>query len=118
MAPNDLRIVILPGKEVFPVAPWREAPDGRKAAAIDPHRRILGRVPRRREKCWNHLIERLRRGRIRLGDIDAIPRVGELKIVHGCGAENLAQAGHGDTPWLAPRFLDLGSSGISTPTGI
>src|SRR6266446_5155866 len=118
MAPYDLRIVISPSVKVFPVVPGREAPNRGKATAINPHRRIIGRIPRSREKCWNHLIERLRRGRSRLRDSDAIRRIGELEIVHGGGADGLAQAGHYYSPWRAPALLDLGSPGIRPPPGI
>ena len=118
MAPDDLGIVILPGEEIFPVAPWREAPNSWQAAAVDPHRGIIRHIPRRREKCWNQPVESLRRRGICLGDIDPIGRVRELKIVHGGGPKNLAQLGHRNAAWLAPRLLDIGSSGISPPAGI
>src|SRR6266403_4470878 len=116
MAPYDLRKVILVSIEVFPVVPRRKAPNRWKAAAIDPYRRITGRI-RVREKCWNHGIERLC-CLTRLRDIDAIRRVRELEIVHGAGADGLAQPADSDAAWLAPRLLDLGSAGISPPTGI
>src|SRR5713226_4915097 len=118
MAPYDLRIVISPSVKVFPVVPGREAPNCRKAAPIDPHRRIIGRIPRSREKCWNHLIERLRRSRSCLTDADAIRRVGELEIVHGGGTDDLTQAGHDDAPWRTPRLLYLGSAVIRPPPGV
>src|ERR1700687_2565007 len=118
MAPYDLRVVVSPSVEIFPVVPGRKAPNRRKAAAIDPHRWIISRIPRSREKCWDHLIERLRRGRSRLRDSDAIRGVGELEIVDGAGADDLAQAGHYDAPWRAPRLLDLGGPGIRPPPGI
>src|SRR5229473_2270182 len=116
MAPYDLGKVVLPGVEVFPVAPRRKAPNRGKAAAIDPHRRIAGRV-RIREKCGNQCIEGLRCPG-RLSDIDAIRRIGELEVVHGAGADGLAQPADSNAAWLAPRLLDLGSTGISPPTGI
>src|SRR5229473_5175607 len=118
MALYDLRIVILPGVQVFSVVPRSKAPNCRKTAAIDPHRRIISRISGGREKCWNQLIERLSRRRSRLTDIDAIRRVGELEIVHGAGANGLAQAGHSDAPRRAPALLYLGSTGISPPAAI
>src|SRR6266851_3263847 len=118
MAPNDLRIVILPSEEIFPVAPWCETPNGWQASAVDPHRRIIGWIPRRREKCWNHFVQGLGCGRSRLSNVDAIRRVGELEIVYGCRAKNLAQLGHGNSPGLAPRLLDLGSPVVSPPTSV
>src|SRR5258706_4924531 len=103
MAPYDFRKVILVSVEIFSVVPGRKAPNRGKATAIDPHRRIAGRV-RIREEGWNHGIERLCcRGR--LTDIDAIRRVGELEIVHGAGADGLAQPADSDAAWLAPRLL-------------
>src|SRR6266481_1211440 len=116
MALYDLRKVVLPSVEVFPVGPRSKAPNRRKAAAIDPYRRITGRI-RVREKCWNQRIERLRCSG-RLSDVDAIRRVGELEIVHGACADDLAQPADGDAAGLAPRLLDLGSAGIGPPTGI
>ena len=118
MAPDDLGIVILPGEEIFPVAPWREAPNSWQAAAVDPHRGIIRHIPRRREKCWNQPVESLCRRGICLGDIDPIGRVRELKIVHRGGAKNLAQLGNSKATRLAPRVLDIGSPGISSPAGI
>src|SRR5215467_6711614 len=102
MASYNLRIVILPRKQVFAIAPGREAPDRRKAASIDPHRRIVGGIPRRREECRDHLVKSLCGGRVCLADVDAVGRVGELKIVYRGCAENLAQLGHGNASWLAP----------------
>src|SRR6266403_415104 len=115
MAPYDLRKVILVSVEIFPIVPGRKAPNRWKAAAIDPYRRITGRI-RVREKCWNHGIERLC-CLTRLRDIDAIRRVRELEIVHGAGADGLAQPADSDAAWLALLFLDLGSSVIGPPAG-
>src|SRR3954447_20001056 len=106
MALDDLGIVVLPREEVFPIGPGREAPNGWKATAINPYRRVIGRIARA-EKCRNYLIEGFCRCGIRLADVDAIGRPGELEVVHRGGAENLAQLGHGDAPWLAPRLLDI-----------
>src|SRR6266403_3911035 len=116
MAPYDLRKVILVSVEIFAVVPGRKTPDRGEATATDPHGRIAGRI-RIREKCWNDGIERLC-CLSRLTDIDAIRRVGELEIVHGAGADGLAQPANSDAARLAPRLLDLGSAGISPPTGI
>src|SRR5215831_3875798 len=102
MALDDLRIVILPRKQVLTIGPGREAPDGRKPAAVDPYRRVIRCAPRGWEECWNDLVESLSRAWICLADIDAIGRVGELEIVHGAGADDLAQLGYGNLSWLAP----------------
>src|SRR5215472_11426146 len=117
MALDDFGIVILPGVEVFSVAPGSKAPNRRKAAAIDPHWRIRGRISRP-EKCGDHLVESCGRSRICLADIDAIGRVGELEIVHSAGAEDFAQLAHSDAARLAPRLLNVGSPGIGAPTAI
>src|SRR6267143_1779099 len=116
MALYDFRKVVLPSVEVFPVGPRSKAPNRWKAAAIDPYRRITGRI-RVREKCWNQSVERLRcpGG---LSDVDAIRRIGELEIVHGACPDGLAQPPDSDPARLAPLLLDLGSTGISSPTGI
>src|SRR5258706_8101040 len=115
MAPHDLREVILPGVEVFPVVPRREAPNRRKATAIDPHGWITSRI-RIREECWNHGIERL--GCLsRLTDNDGIRGVRELEIVDGAGANGLAQPADNNAARLPPRLLYLRSSGIGPPAG-
>src|SRR5882762_10671895 len=116
MALYDFRKVVLPSIEVFPVGPRSKAPNRRKAAAIDPYRRITSRIGVR-EKCWNQSVERLRCPGC-LSDVDAIRRIGELEIVHGACADGLAQTANSDAAGLAPRLLDLGSPGISAPTGI
>src|SRR5438046_1090189 len=118
MALDDLRIIILPGKEVFTVGPRGGAPDGGKAAAIDPHWRIIGRISRRWEERWNYLVESLGCSRIGLADVDAIGRVRELEVVDRSGPENLAQLGYGDAPWLAPLLLNIRVAGIGSPTAI
>src|SRR5439155_26240675 len=59
MAPDHLGVIILPRIEVFAVAPRSEAPNRGEAAAVDPHRRIVGRIARRREKGWYHPVQSL-----------------------------------------------------------
>ena len=118
MALYDLGKIILPREQILAIAPGGKAPDSRKAAAIDPYRRIIERIPRRWEKCWNQLVESLCRGGVGLADIDAIGRVGKLEIVHCGSAKNLAQLGYGNAPWLGPRLLNIGSPGICPPATI
>src|SRR5262249_60862992 len=62
MAPDDLRVVILPRVEIFPIGPGREAPNRRQAAAVAPHRRMCRRIAGP-EKCRNHVVESCRRTR-------------------------------------------------------
>src|SRR5205807_1001323 len=118
MALDDLGVVILPGKEIFAVAPGSEAPDGWKSTTIDPYRRVIGWISRRWEERGNHLIESLCRSRIRLADVDTIGRIRELEIVDRSSAEDLAQLGYGNASRLAPLLLNIRGAGIGSPAAV